>query len=264
MITSYSNKLIKEIRKLNKKKYRNKKKLFFIEGIRIIEDSFKSNCDIQYIIYSNKLYNTSRGRELINKIKESNIECYEVENNLIKEISDTENPQGIIAVLKMKENSLQELKEENNFIVFLDRIQDPGNMGTIIRSADALGVDGIIINKGCVDIYNPKVLRATMGSVFNIPIIYSEDGTKTLLEFKNKGTNIFVTSLDSAEYCYDTDFEKDNILVIGNEGNGVSQEILDLSDKNIKIPIKGKAESLNAAIASSIIMYEGLRQRRNI
>lgn len=153
------------------------------------------------------------------------------------------------------------LEKKDKFIIILDEIQDPGNMGTIIRTADAFGASGVVLTPNCVDIYNPKVVRSTMGSLFHIPIAQVEDKIQLIEELKNKHVKIYATSLESANYVYDIDFRRDFALVIGNESKGISQQILDLADNIVKIPIMGNAESLNAAIASSIIMYETVRQR---
>ncbi|MBS4536276.1 23S rRNA (guanosine(2251)-2'-O)-methyltransferase RlmB [Clostridium sp. D2Q-14] len=261
IIKSSSNKFIKEIKGLNNKKIRNKKGYYFIEGIRIVEDAIKSNEVIEYILYSDKLFQTKDGEKLFSIIKDKYIN-YQIEHNLFKEISDTETPQGIIAVMKIKKYNLEYFQRENLFLIFLDRIQDPGNMGTIIRSADALGADGIIISKGSVDIYNPKVVRSTMGSLFHIPIIQVNDSIETILKFKDEGVRILATTLEKARYCYDIDLTKNILLIIGNEGNGIREKLLNISDENIVIPMEGDSESLNASIASSIIMYEVLRQKK--
>lgn len=262
-IKSSSNKIIKEVKSLDNKKNRFKKGLFIIEGIRIIEDAIKSHEDIKYILYSDKLFDVKNGKELFNYV-ENEYETYKIDHNLFKDISDTENTQGIIAVLSMKNHEIKDMIKDGTFIVILDKLQDPGNMGTIIRSADALGASGIIVSKGSVDIYNQKVLRSTMGSLFHMPIVQLEDTKEVILGLKNNNVKILATTLNHAKYCYDINLKEDIAIVIGNEGNGLDEEICDLSDENIIIPMDGKSESLNVAMASSIIMYEVLRQRRNI
>lgn len=262
-IESSSNKIIKEIRSLNKKKNRIKRGLYFIEGIRIVEDAIKSEEDIEYVLYSDKLFDVQMGKELLDFI-DGKYKTYKVNESLFNDVSDTETPQGILAVIKMKNYSIEDIFTEKDFIIILDRLQDPGNMGTIIRSADALGATGIIISKGSVDVYNQKVLRSTMGSLFHIPIIHVEDIKETILKLKEKDIKIFATTLNESKYCYDVDFKKNIAVIIGNEGNGVGSDIYNLSDENIIIPMIGNSESLNVAMASSIIMYEVLRQRKNI
>lgn len=259
-IKSSSNKFIKEIKGLDKKKNRNNKNLYFIEGIRIVEDAIESNESIEYILYSDKLFQTKDGENLFNIIN-NKFTYYQIDHKLFKEISDTENPQGIIAVVKMKNHKLEDIHKENSLIIFLDKLQDPGNMGTIIRSADALGASGIIVSKGSVDIYNPKVVRSTMGSLFHIPIVQISDSIETIQKLKNTGVRILATTLGKAKYCYDIDLTENILVIIGNEGNGISKELFNISDENIIIPMDGDSESLNVSMASSIIMYEVLRQK---
>ena len=143
----------------------------------------------------------------------------------------------------------------------LDRIQDPGNLGTIIRTADAFGVDGILISEGSVDGYNPKVVRATMGSIFRVNILHIKKSLNILEELKNRGIKIYSTSLQGKNYIQEINFKIPSLLIIGNESKGVSDELLNMAHSLIKIPMVGKAESLNAAVASSIIMYEAMKQR---
>ena len=204
---------------------------------------------------------TKGGAEFFQVIEDRKELIY-VPDSIFKEISDTENPQGILAIARFKFQELKGLKiKEKPTLVFLDRLQDPGNMGTIIRTADAFNIDGIIINGGCVDPYNPKVVRATMGSIFRIPIYHVEDSVQGLSSLKERGLRIFATSLEGSVPIYDIDYNDGFILVIGNESTGVSDEIYSLSDKLIRIPMPGEAESLNAGVAASIIMYEAMKQR---
>ena len=170
-----------------------------------------------------------------------------------------------MAVVKLHISNLEDvLVDSNNFLVLLDRLQDPGNMGTIIRTADALGANGVVITRGSVDMFNPKTIRSTMGSIFHIPLVYYDDINDALMELKEKNIKIMSTSLESSVPCYEVDFTKDFALVIGNEASGISKEVLDNSDTLIRIPMVGRAESLNAGVASGIVMYEASRQRKNI
>lgn len=261
-INSPSNPIIKVVKGLYKKKERWKKRLFLIEGVKIVEECIKWNIEPEYIFFSNDLFKTTGGERLFNEIKKYDDKLINLPSRLLKDISDTENPQGILAVLNFNNIDFEViLEKKDKFIIILDEIQDPGNMGTIIRTADAFGASGVVLTPNCVDIYNPKVVRSTMGSLFHIPIAQVEDKIQLIEELKNKHVKIYATSLESANYVYDIDFRRDFALVIGNESKGISQQILDLADNIVKIPIMGNAESLNAAIASSIIMYETVRQR---
>ena len=171
-------------------------------------------------------------------------------------MTDTENTQGIIGVVKFKQRTLEKnWTDDNRFVLILDRIQDPGNMGTIIRTADAAGVDAIIALKGCVDIYNPKVIRSTMGSIFDMNVIHATQ-EEALRILKLKKFDIVSSYLDTNNYYNTVEYNHKTALVIGNEANGINEELVSKSDVLVKIPIYGKAESLNAAISSAILMYE--------
>lgn len=265
IISSPSNRIIKHIKSLHKKKYRWEHQNFFVEGVRAVEESIISKGEIEYILYSEAIYNVKGGNELIELIEKEEYTNYQITDKLLKEISDTENPQGIMAVVKLHISNLEDvLVDSNNFLVLLDRLQDPGNMGTIIRTADALGANGVVITRGSVDMFNPKTIRSTMGSIFHIPLVYYDDINDALMELKEKNIKIMSTSLESSVPCYEVDFTKDFALVIGNEASGISKEVLDNSDTLIRIPMVGRAESLNAGVASGIVMYEASRQRKNI
>lgn len=264
MIISSSNPIIKEVKSLHKKKDRWSKKNFFIEGIRGVEDCINSGIDIEYLVYSDMLFSTNGGKKLLDIINQGDYKIYYISDKLFKEISDTERPQGILAVVKFNLKDIKEaLLEKNNFLLLLDRIQDPGNMGTIIRTADAFGANGVIVTEGCVDVYNPKTIRSTMGSIFHVPIIYYNNTKEAIRDLKANNIKIITTSLTANKYSFEVDFNTSFSLVIGNEASGVSEEVMEVSDLLIKIPMLGEAESLNAAIASSVIMYEALRQKTN-
>ena len=260
-ITSSSNPTIKEIKSLYRKKERWEKHLFLVEGDKIVEECIDINYPITYIIYSDILFNINGGQNLLNKIK-AYPRLIHVPDKLYMEISDTENPQGILAVAKFNINPIEHIKiKDNIFLLLLDEVQDPGNMGTIIRTADAFGIDGIITTIGCVDVYNPKVVRSTMGSIFRVPIFHGKDGIEIVEKLKDENIKIYSTSLEGSQCIQDTDFNESCMLIIGNESNGVSESLCFKADKLIKIPMIGEAESLNAAVASSIIMYEAMRQK---
>lgn len=260
-ITSASNPTIKMIRSLYRRKQRWTKKLFLIEGIKIVEECIDINHPIENIVYSDDLFSAQGGEALFNRIKHDR-RLINIPSKLYREISDTETPQGILAVVKFEINSITNASiGDNPFILLLDKVKDPGNMGTIIRTADAFGIDGIIVTDGCVDVYNPKVVRATMGSIFRVPIYNETNGAEIIKKLKDKGMTIYSTSLEESRYIQNVDFNKSCVLIIGNESRGVSSDIIALADRLIKIPMLGGAESLNAAIASSIIMYEAIRQR---
>lgn len=156
------------------------------------------------------------------------------------------------------------LNDPAPFFMVLENIQDPGNLGTILRTAEGAGVNGILMSRDTVDIFNPKTIRSTMGSVYRVPFLYVEDICETVRELKNKGISAYAAHLKGIGSYDEQDYTKGTAFLIGNEGNGLTDELADLADTYIRIPMYGKVESLNAAIASAVLMYEAQRQRRNI
>lgn len=254
-IESKDNNLFKETRKLKERKNRTKSSKYIIEGFRLVQEAFKAGLDIDYLVV------TSDGSEKINSYLEEylddNMKIYEMTNALFNEIISTEKPQGIAAVVNMNEKPLD---MNGNFYLLCDKVQDPGNLGTIIRTAHAVKADGIILTKGTVDIYNEKTIRSTMGSLFYVPIHYDDDKMTLVNSLKDRDFKIVVTSLDTEKDFFQEDLKGKVLLTVGNEGNGVSDEVYELADTKVKIPMPGNAESLNVAIATSVIMYEKVRQ----
>lgn len=253
---SKDNKLIKLTRKLKNKKYRDKEGLFIAEGIRFVESSIDSG-SVKYILYSEKIYTTNGYERILDENKDN---IFEVSNDILVELCETENPQGVIAICYKKEYKLESILE--GIVVVIDGVQDPGNLGTIIRTCDAAGVAGIVILKGTVDVYNSKVLRSTMGSIFNLPIVFQNDFDETAKILLDNGYNILATSLEGKKVLYEYDFSSKTAIILGNEANGVQEKNMMFATEEIIIPMEGKSESLNVAIANSIIIYEALRQRK--
>lgn len=264
-ILSTSNPIIKDIKKLKRKKERWNRKLYIIEGVKIIDEYIEYIGKPELIFISDALFTVTGGIELFNKISGYGDNLIKITHRILEDLSDTENPQGIIAVANFNECKIEEVfVGKNNFIIVLDEVQDPGNLGTIIRTADAFNASGIILTDNCVDLYNPKVIRGTMGSLFHIPIFIAENKVEIINYLKDRGITIYSTYLQGKNYINKIDMTKDVAIIIGNESRGISKELLELSDYTLKIPMHGKAESLNAAIAASVIMYEVARQRLNI
>lgn len=264
-ITSRANKYYKHIKSLGTRSYREKNKQFIIEGIRLLEDAIQSGAELQALVFSSSFMQNNENKSLLDFIDSNvgkDVKRYQMDDKMFKEISHTETPQGILAVVTMKRLTLEDVKAKNTpFYIFCDAVQDPGNMGTIIRTADAAGVDAVILSKGCVDIYNPKTVRSTMGSLFHVPAVKIENSTDTLHMLKKKGLSVVSGHLSAAKQHFEVNMKKGVVLVVGNEANGVSDEVLKMSDEKVVIPIMGQAESLNAGIASGILMYEVVRQR---
>lgn len=255
VIESKENSLFKETKKLKERKGRTKSSKFIIEGFRLVEEAFRASVEIDYLIVLEG--NLDKANDYLKQYNYQNIKLYIMKKDLFKELCLTEQPQGIIAVIKIKQ---AELSNDGSFYLLCDKVQDPGNLGTIIRTAHAAGVDGIIITKGTVDLYNDKTLRATMGSVFHIPIIFDDEQNSIIKKFISNGFSLIATSLEGTNNFFDEDLSGKIIISVGNEGNGVSDEIYKLSNKKVKIPMPGGAESLNVAVAASIIIYEKVRQ----
>ncbi|MCX7708652.1 MAG: 23S rRNA (guanosine(2251)-2'-O)-methyltransferase RlmB [Clostridia bacterium] len=261
LITSNQNPIVKEIKSLKEKKIREEKRQFFIEGIRFVEEALKEDCDISSIVVSERFPQTKGAEFLLNGIHQAGVKYHMLSDKIFREISDTENPQGILAVIKMKEVRVENVLQQQGLFILLESIQDPGNMGTIIRTADAAGVNGIILSKGCVDIYNPKVLRSTMGSIFHVPVCQTENFEDTLQILKEKGIKILAAHLKGQTNYFDQDMKDRVAIIIGNEANGISDEVAALADVLVRIPMPGKAESLNASIAAGLLIYETVRQQ---
>ena len=248
IITSKDNEIIKNIKKLKEKKYRLNS--YIVEGIKMVKEAINENQEIALIAIREDFkidFDTKK------------IKIVTISNKIFNDISDVKTPQGILAVIKKNQNNQIETNQE--YILALDSLQDPGNMGTIIRTADSANINQIIINKTTVDPYSPKVIRSTMGAIYRTNIIEVEDLKATLKEMKLKGFQIITTDLKATQSIYDINYNNKTVVVIGNEANGVSQEILQTADKKVIIPMLGKTESLNASIAASIMIYEYVRQK---
>lgn len=251
-IESKNNNLFKEIKKLKEKKHRIKSNKYLIEGLRFVEEAIKSKVSIDSIIFTESF--KEKNPDLFLKINE-NIKLIQMNEALLKQLCSTENPQGIVGVINMQNKELK----SGELVVLVDKVQDPGNMGTIIRTAHAAGATGIVMTKGTVDIYNDKTLRSTMGSIFYIPII-EDDSLDFVKSLKKKGYKLVVSSLQGKNNFFEENLQGKVMIAVGNEGNGVSDEVYDIADIKVKIPMPGEAESLNVAVATSIMIYEKIRQ----
>ncbi len=258
VITSKDNEIIKNIRKLKDKKYRNLENKFIIEGVKIIKESIEESASIDTIVICEECIKGGLiEQKLLYEVAKYN--CVYVSKKVFQTISEVNNPQGILAIIN-KENLESEINLTEDIIVVLDGIQDPGNLGTIIRTVDSVGIKQILISKDTADAFNPKVVRSTMGAIFRVKIIEVENLAKTIKEIKKQKYEILVTSLQTDNNIYDIDLNK-HVIVIGNEANGVSQEIRELATVHAKIPMLGKTESLNASVATGIILYEYVRKK---
>ena len=256
-IMSKDNSILKHIKRLKEKKYRDEYGEYIIEGLKLIKEAVQENAEIKYIVVCDGCDNS----EIIEshlKYEMARLDFIYVPQNIFKMISDVENPQGVLAVIRKKTNDEINIKEE--VILALDDIQDPGNLGTILRTADSVGLKQILVSKGTADCFNPKVVRSTMGAIFRVNVIECEDLKHTLKELQNKEYKVMITSLKAKNSIYNTDYNK-KVIVIGNEANGVSKEIQNIADEKVIIPMLGKTESLNASVATGVVLYEYVRQK---
>ncbi|WP_445506854.1 TrmH family RNA methyltransferase [Niallia sp. 03190] len=243
-IHSVKNPQVKEWKKRLSKKERDKTGTFLVEGFHLVEEAFKADAILDLIISEEiDLPGWDYG----------DIPVTIVTKEIMDQLTDTETPQGIVAVCKQMENA-SIISSGKTFIV-LDKVQDPGNLGTIIRTADAAGMDAIIIGEGTVDIYNPKVVRSAQGSHFHLPIL-KQNIPNFIDALKEKSIPVFGTSLENGKNYREVERTQQGFcLIVGNEGNGVSKEVLAKTDANLHIPIYGKSESLNVAVAAGILLY---------
>lgn len=241
--------------RLSSRKYRDSYGLFLVEGEKVIRDAINA------------------GQRLITVLAEDGYpldknlfpcDCVLVDSKLFSQLAQTTSTQGIIAIAEKhnlgKNEFCEEIRKKSGNIVLLDRLQDPGNIGTIIRTADAAGYSGVMTIKGTADLYSPKIVRATAGSLFRMPV-YAADSPKEAVEIlESAGKTILATGFDTELYYYDVEMKENTGLIIGNEGNGISDELMQQAHKIIKIPMDGEIDSLNAAVAAGILMYEAVRK----
>lgn len=259
MITSSANGRIKQVMNLIKKsRARKEAGLFVAEGVRMFRELPKDRIDTVFV--SASFIKDGANRKLIGSLRYE-----EVADDVFKTMSDTATPQGILALVKQYEYTVGDILSQPGpaFLMILDTIQDPGNLGTILRAGEGAGITGVVMNSETADIYNPKVIRSTMGSVCRVPFAYTSDLPGTLLKIKKKGIRLYAAHLEGRNNYEKEDYTVDTGFLIGNEANGLSEGTASMADTYVKIPMLGKVESLNAAVAASVLMFEAARQRRS-
>lgn len=266
MITSMTNQKVKRIVQLNKKAaLRNKEDVFVAEGVKMFLEAPKEDLEEIYVAENFPLFSErqeDRGAAVIQKLEACGYET--VAEEVFGKMSDTQSPQGILCVVRQRHYSLEDMlgRKENPLFIVLENLQDPGNLGTIFRSGEAAGVCGVVMSKDTADVYNPKVIRATMGSVYRMPFHYAEDLEEAIGKMKKAGTEVFAAHLRGEKNYGKCDYRKASAFLIGNEGNGLTERTAALADTYVKIPMEGKVESLNAAVAAAVLIFEAARQRR--
>lgn len=260
MINSISNRQVKEILKLQKQpKYRRSTGLFVAEGLKMLTEAAENGCLVKLYISGTV---AGKDNERLEKLCMS-CSFETVTDNIFKQLSDTVTTQGVLGIIKQPSYNITDILNcKKHMWLLLDNIQDPGNLGTIMRTAEGAGMSAVIMGKGTADLFNPKTVRSTMGAIFRMPFIYTDDITETIKIIKNKGFNIYGAAMGGNKTYDQADYTKGAGIVIGNEANGISGRVLGYVTEKIHIPMEGKLESLNAAVAAAVIMYEAARQKR--
>ena len=257
-LTAVNNPQVKAAAELKLKKHRQARGLFLAEGLRTVEEAVASK-QVESIFYT--AIEDDRTRAVLEEAAAQQVKLTCVSDAVLKKIADTETPQGIIAVCRMQATALEDVLASGKMLLVLDRVGDPGNVGTMLRTADAAGIGGLVLLKGSVDIYAPKTVRSSMGSLFHVPVLAGVGEREFIESAHNAGYELLVTCLDGADNLYEADLHGRLAFVMGNEANGVSAGLLAAADKRVFIPMAGRAESLNVAMAAGIVMFEALRRR---
>ncbi len=260
-ITSASNPRIKQVIQLQKKrKEREETGLFTAEGIRLFEEIPAER--LEQVFVSESFLEREDADAILKKAE--GIELVSVKDSVFVSMCDTRTPQGILAVVRRKDWSLDEILSlsETPFFMMTENLQDPGNLGTILRTGEGAGITALILSKGTVDMYSPKVIRSTMGSLFRVPFIYVEDMAETVVFLRQRGIEVYAAHLEGSVPYDEPDYSCPSAILIGNEGNGLTDRTADACTKRVRIPMEGAVESLNAAMSAGIFMYEVHRQRR--
>ena len=261
MISSTGNSLAKQAAALGKRsRSRRESGLFLVEGPKMFEELPKDR--VEQVFVTERFLEDPDHQRMVEQVDGKKVVL--VTGEVLKSISDTQTPQGVAAVARQYRYSLEDIRDggAKPLVMFLETIQDPGNLGTILRAGEAAGVTGVIMDRESADIYNPKVIRSTMGSVYRVPFLYVDELGGTVREFKGDGLRLYAAHLDG-KHAYDReDYRGACGFLVGNEAKGLRRETADLADAWVRIPMKGNVESLNAAVASALLMFEAARQRR--
>lgn len=256
LIQSVHNPKVKAWYQLQNKKGREQSKSFMIEGFKLVEEALSSKQEIEYIISEE---DKDLPKSINDYMEKLDIPMVQVSKPVIEKLSETQAPQGILAIIKQQSLNLEQvISSKFDFFLLIDQIQDPGNLGTIIRSADAAGVDAIILGYGTVDIYNQKVIRSAMGSIFHLPIL-NADLDSSIRSLKEHGVKVIGTSPYADRNYFDVNLKDKIAIIVGNESKGLSEERMEQVDEMVNIPLIGQAESLNVAMATTLVLYERVR-----
>lgn len=257
-IQSRQNQVVRDIISLRDKKNRKKSRVFLVEGFRFVQEALSSGMTVEKICVSSDA--ADKFEKEVGVLINPGIKCYEMPAELFRRLAETDTPQGILALVQIPDYNLGALYRKGFRGLIMDCVQDPGNAGTIIRSAHALGFDAVTAVKGTVDLFNSKVLRSTMGSIFHIPVVDELSYDEIVGFCSEHGVHLVTSRLEGSKQLHQADLTGEFFIVVGNEGKGVSEQIEKHAAYSVHIPMPGGAESFNAAVAASIIMYESSRQ----
>ncbi|WP_341279194.1 RNA methyltransferase [Paenibacillus sp. FSL H8-0537] len=277
LLTSIQNDRVKQWASLLGKKYRDRLGKFIIEGVHLVKEAFAAGAEVEAVLYDAERGLPEELRELAEQTGRGSryggnaasdkaeasavVEWIQATRPVMAKCSGTDTPPPVFAVVRKLEAADDALFSEGGLVVVLDGVRDPGNVGTIIRSADAVGANGVVLGRGCADLYNPKTVRSTMGSLFHLPIIEA-DLTELLPAAQDRGFALVGTSLEASHTCYSYDWTMPTWLLLGNESEGLSASSLEAADETVIIPMQGRTESLNVAMAATVLLHEAMRQRR--
>lgn len=244
------------LRKLTQKKYRIESKKFLVEGLRSVEEAIASPWNIETVLMTPEFISAASHQNILQQMREKKISTYSISSKELNKITDTVHAQGIVAVVQqtLQSQANPDKLQSYNIIVAVDEIAEPGNLGTIIRTCDWFGVDAMLMSKNSVELFNPKVVRATVGSIFHIPIVAEVDMPSVLQKLRTKGFHIYTTVIEGGVDVTKVSWREKAVFVFGNEARGISADIVQLADTKIRIPRIGKAESLNVGIACGIVL----------
>jgi TrmH family RNA methyltransferase len=259
MITSLQNKRVAKAVRLKKRALREKDRRFLVEGAQAVGEAIASGSTVHEVFHT--FGPETRLLPVIGMARDRGIRLTEVSEAVMARLTSTVTPQGLVAVADFVDVALDDVPETARTIPILVEVRDPGNAGTIVRSADAADADAVVFTRSSVDIYNEKVVRATAGSLFHVPVVREASVGDTVSDLRGRGFAVLAADPSGAESLYDTDFSRPTALLFGNEAQGVPEDVLELADRTIRIPIAGRAESLNLAAATAVVMYEAARQR---
>ncbi|MDD4237880.1 MAG: RNA methyltransferase [Desulfotomaculaceae bacterium] len=259
-----NNSHVKYLRRLAGRRFRDQEGKFLVEGVRFVEEALNSTWSVEMLVYSPRITEDGRGGRLLTSAANRGITLLEVKDPLFNELSGTETPQGILALVRQRNNTLEELTAagEPALLVLVDGVRDPGNLGGIIRTADAAGAGGVILLKGTADMYNPKTLRSTMGSLFHLPVIQGCAAEVVMTHLEERGIKTVAGEPRAARAVYECDLRVPCALAVGGEAAGAGEALLGRVSDLVRIPMPGRAESLNVAISAAILLYEAVRQRQ--